>query len=165
MTPTLYFLRSSESKIVKDMTKYAHPDLEDGAIYSDFYGLTAKDLGVYALVDNAIVGAVWSRRLYASHGAAAFINEETPVLSMCVLPEFRGKGVGSAMMHQFLLEAGEVCEQLSIAVANDEPTVNFFKKFDFVEAEGCEVFTMLKTLEKKEIVRPTDGYDPRRWMD
>ncbi|HIP21346.1 MAG TPA: N-acetyltransferase, partial [Sulfurimonas sp.] len=24
---------------------------------------------------------------------------------------------------------------------------------------------MQKALEKKEIVRPTDGYDPRKWMD
>jgi hypothetical protein len=24
---------------------------------------------------------------------------------------------------------------------------------------------MVKKLEKKEIIRPTDGYDPTRWMD
>jgi len=165
MTPTLYFLRSSESKIVKDMTKIAHPDLDDTTIYSDFYGLSTKDLGLYALIDNSIVGAIWSRKLNAEHNAAAFIDENTPVLSMVILPEFRGKGIGSAMMSQFLLEAGEVYEQLSILVKEEEKTVKFFEKFDFVTTPNNANKTMLKKLEKKEIVRPTDGYDPRKWMD
>lgn len=165
MTPTLYFLRSSESKIVKDMTHYIYPDLEDNTIYSDFYGLTAKDLGLYALVDNKIAGAIWSRRLNASHKSKAYINEQTPVLSIYVFPEFRAQGIGSAMMQQFLLEAGEVCEQLSIEVKYNKQTIDFFSKFDFVETQECDVFTMIKKLEKKDIVRPTDGYDPTRWMD
>ncbi len=55
MIPQLYFLRSSEQKIVTDMVKYAHSkDTPNLKIYSDFYGLTAKDLGLYAIVDNHI---------------------------------------------------------------------------------------------------------------
>ncbi|MEA2072850.1 MAG: GNAT family N-acetyltransferase [Campylobacterota bacterium] len=165
MTPTLYFLRSSESKIVKDMTKYAHPDLEDNSIYSDFYGLTAKDLGLYALVDNVIAGAIWSRKLNAEHNATGFVDEQTPVLSIYVLPEFRAKGIGQSMMSQFLLEAGEVYEGVSISILDDEKIINFFEKFNFKRVENSHSIVMKKELEKKEIIRPTDGYDPTRWMD
>ena len=165
MTPTLYFLRSSESKIVKDMSKYAHPDLENSDIYNDFYGLTAKDLGLYALVDNKIAGAIWSRKLNAEHNAVAFTDEQTPVLSISVLPEYRGQGIGKHMMHQFLLEAGEVCEGLSVAVVDDNRVVNFFENFDFVRVKTSEPIIMKKELEQKEIQRPTDGYDPSKWMD
>ena len=87
MNKELYFLRSSEQKIVNDMIKYAHPkDSENLSIYSDFYGLTAKDLGVY-------------------------------------------------------------------------------EKFGFEKADDSDALVMVKKLEKKAVVRPTDGYDPTRWMD
>ncbi len=166
MIPQLYFLRSSEQKIVTDMVKYAHskeiPNLE---IYSDFYGLTAKDLGLYALMDNHIAGAIWSRRLNKEHNSTAFMNENTPVMSMAVLPEFRAKGVGSFMMEQFLQEAGALYEQLSVNVYNNQKTIRFYEKFGFEIIENSKNIIMVKKLEKKEVFRPTDGYDPTRWMD
>jgi len=152
MTPTLYFLRSSESKIVKDMTKYAHKKSDNLNIYYDFYGLTAKDLGLYALVDGIIAGAIWSRKF----------DGETPILSLAVLPEFRAKGLATAMMEQFLVEAGAVSQEMQVQTYADERAVNFYEKFDFIKLPKR---VMSKTFERQEIVRPTDGYDPRRWMD
>jgi ribosomal protein S18 acetylase RimI-like enzyme len=168
MIPQLYFLRSSEQKIVTDMLKYAYvEDTPNLNIYSDFYGLTAKDLGLYALVDNHIAGAIWSRRLNSEHNSTAFVDEKTPVLSMAVLPEFRAKGVGTFMMDQFLQEAGALYEQLSVGVLNNSKTIKFYKKFGFEIVDNSEqkIITMIKKLEKKEVFRPTDGYDPTKWMD
>jgi len=152
MTPTLYFLRSSESKIAKDMTKYAHKAADNLNIYYDFYGLTPKDLGLYALVDNIIVGAIWTREL----------ENKTPSLSLAVLPEYRGKGIATAMMEQFLVEISAVSEVIIAKTYENEALIKFYTKFDFLQKENS---LMEKTLEKKEIVRPTDGYDPRKWMD
>ena len=152
MNPTLYFLRSSESKIVKDMTNYAHKEAPNLEIYYDFYGLTAKDLGLYALVDNVITGAIWTRKL----------DGDIPILSMAVLPEFRGKGIGTAMMEQFLVEAGAVSQEMQVETYENERVVKFYEKFGFVTIGKS---TMKKTFEQKDIVRPSDGYDPRRWMD
>lgn len=103
MKPTLYFLRSSEQKILTDMLHYAMrlddvnkslSDIPKLAIYNEFYGFTSKDLGLYALVDNQLAGAVWIRRLNADHGSNGYIDENTPILNIAVLPEFRGKGIG-----------------------------------------------------------------------
>ena len=153
MNIELYFLRSSEQKIVQDMVQLAHPkDTPNLEIYTKFYGLTTKDLGLYALVNNEIAGAIWSRELNN--------NRDTPVLSLAVLEKFRGQGIGSHMINQFLLEAGSLYEKIIVHPVDE--AITFYEKFEF---EKIDDSTMMKILEKKEVIRPTDGYDPTRWMD
>jgi len=154
MTPTLYFLRSSENKIVENMLPYAHPKESEVEKFSSFYGLTPKDLGLYALIDNTIAGAIWSRILQ---------DDQTPTLSIAILPAFRKKGVASAMMEQYLIEAAASYEALQIDSYDEVSLINFLEKFGFEKEKNSS--KMRKILEKREIIRPTDGYDPRRWMD
>jgi len=156
MSRELYFLRSSEQKIVINMFKYAHPNKDERELkkYTEFYGLTTKDLGLYALVDNKIAGAIYSRILNP---------DELPTLSVAIVPEFKGEGIGSFMMDQFLQEAATMYDGLSIDVSAKPKSLKFYEKFGFTK--DSESFKLTKKLEKKEIVRPTDGYDPTRWMD
>lgn len=157
MNKELYFLRSSEQKIVNDMVKYAYPeDKQNHSLFTDFYGLSQKDLGLYALVDNEIAGAVWSRILK---------DENTPVMSVAIIPKFRAKGIGSFMIEQFLQEAGEVYDQISIDISSQPESEKFYEKFGFERVENSNNVVMLKKLERKAVVRPSDGYDPTRWMD
>ncbi|MFA5455390.1 MAG: GNAT family N-acetyltransferase [Sulfurimonas sp.] len=183
MKPTLYFLRSSEQKIVTDMLYYAYrldetdkkaQDFAELEIYDRFYGLSSKDLGLYALCEHKIAGAIWLRLLKEDDKAKGFIDEKTPVLTIGVKPEFRKMGIGSAMLEQLFLEAGALFEKISVSVLNNEKSIGFFKKHGFVEVEnsfgrspidGAETIIMAKELPKERIVRPTDGYDPRKWMD
>ena len=156
MSRELYFLRSSESKIVKDMVKLAKlPQGVEHSTFTEFYGLTTKDLGLYALVDNEIAGAVWSRE---------FDSKETPQMSLAIVEKFKGQGIGSFMMDQFLQEAGAVYESISIDLSAKPKSLKFYEKFGF-ERENENNFLLIKKLEKKEVFRPTDGYDPTRWMD
>ena len=158
MNKELYFLRSSEGKIVTDMLKYAYSeDMENLNIYSDFYGLTPKDLGLYALVNNKIAGAIWSRELNG--------NSDTPILSVAILPEFKGKRIGAFMMEQFLQEAGAIYEQISIDITHKQKAISFYKKFGFESVDDSNAFVLVKKLEKKEVLRPSDGYDSSYWMD
>jgi len=184
MKPTLYFLRSSEQKILTDMLHYAMrldvvnkslSDIPKLAIYEEFYGFTSKDLGLYAFVDNQLAGAVWIRRLNSDHGSNGYIDDNTPVLNIAVLPEFRGHGIGSQMIEQLFIEAGALYENISVSVVEDSPAISFYERHGFVHhdngsveqsfVDGSDVITMIKRLEKAAVVRPTDGYDPRRWMD
>jgi ribosomal protein S18 acetylase RimI-like enzyme len=172
MEPILYFLRSTEQKIVTDMLHYAYrldegdkkvqdfPDLE---IYHRFYGLSSKDLGLYALSEHKIAGAAWIRLLSKDDKAEGYIDEKTPILTIAVKPEFRSKGIGSAMLEQLFLEAGSLYEKISVSV--DEDSINFFKKHGFEEVGRSKAITMIKELPKERVVRPTDGYDPQKWMD
>ena len=183
MTPTLYFLRSSEQKIVTDMLHFSArlyevgktlDDVAELDMYNKFYGLTTKDLGLYALVGHKIAGAVWLRELKKENGANAYVDDKTPVLNIAVKPEFRGQGIGSAMLEQLFLEAGALYKQISVSILNNERTLNYFEKFGFTKLEGSngkspvdgsEVITMIKSISNEAVTRPSDGYDPQRWMD
>ena len=149
MIPTLYFLRSSESKIAKDMTRIAYGD--DLEIYYKNYGLNSSDLGLYALVDNQITGAVWVRWI-----------DNKAVLSVAVKEAFRNQQIASHMLNQLFLEAGTIYDTLHVEIADDTKEVKFFKKLGFVKQDNK---TMIKTVKNEVVVRPTDGYDPTRWMD
>ena len=184
MKPTLYFLRSSEQKIVTDMLYYAMRlnevnkqlcDIPKLSIYEEFYGFTSKDLGLYALVDNQIAGAAWIRRLNADHGSNGYIDDRTPILNIAVIPDFRGQGIGSMMLEQLFIEAGALHEDISVSVISESSASHFYERHGFVRnnngqnekspVDGSDVVTMVKRLERAEIKRPSDGYDPRRWMD
>lgn len=184
MNITLYFLRSSEQKIVTDMLHYAMrldevsktlSDIPKLAIYDEFYGFTTKDLGLYALVDNQLVGAAWVRRLNSDHGSNGYIDDNTPQLIMAVLPEFRGHGIGSAMIEQLCIEVAALYHQITLSIVEGARAINFYERHGFVLydsqfneksfVDGSNVITMVKQLKRGEVKRPIDGYDPRRWMD
>lgn len=153
MNRELYFLRSSEAKIVKDMVKFAYPsDTPNLERLYEFYGLTSKDLGLYALVDNEIAGAVWTREL----------DGDIPVMSFAVVPKFKKQGIGIFMIEQFLQEVGALYEEIKIDISHKPKAIKFYKKYGFQENPNN---IMIKKLERKEVLRPTDGYDPTRWMD
>jgi ribosomal protein S18 acetylase RimI-like enzyme len=165
MSLELYFLRSSEQKIVTDMLYYSqeldtkgstlsqNPELD---IYHTFYGLTSKDLGLYAMQNAEVCGAIWSRKLN---------NEEIPFINIAVKPPFRDNGVGSFMMQQFIEESSALYEALRVDLSKNDKNLHFFKKFGFeIEQDGEQKVLMKKTLQYKEVHRPSDGYDPRKWM-
>lgn len=179
----LYFLRSTEQKIASDMLRYAYgldivektvkdfPALE---IYTRHYGLSSKDLGLYALKEHKIAGAAWIRILSEHSDADAYIDSDTPILNIAVKPEFRNIGIGSAMLQQLLLEASALYKQISVRVKKETSAVKFYENFGFVRVEdsdskspidGSDVFTMIKKLEYKKVERPSDGYDSAKWMD
>jgi len=149
LIPTLYFLRSSEAKIAKDMTKIAYgKELEK---YYKNYGLNSSDLGLYSLVDNQIAGAVWVRFL-----------DNKAVLSVAVKPEFRKQKIASHMLNQLFLEAGTIYDTLHVEIADDSKEAGFFEKLGFSK-QGNSIMT--KKVKDEAVIRPTDGYDPTRWMD
>jgi len=184
MNTTLYFLRSSEQKIVTDMLFYAMrlnevnktlQEIPSLSMYEQFYGFTNKDLGLYVLADNQVAGAVWTRQLSTDHLSNGFVDDRTPILNIAVIPKYRGEGIGSAMIEQFLLEAGALHEKISVSVVRDSAAVRFYERHGFIyydngfeeksPVDGSHVVTMIKHLSIEAVKRPTDGYDPRRWMD
>ncbi len=154
MSKDLYFLRSSEQKILKDMLKFAYPSNSlDLKKHSEFYGLKSTDLGLYALVDNEIAGAIWLRK---------YENDEIPMMSVAIVPKYKGEGIGSYMMKQFLQEAGALYDKVTIDISHKQKSIKFYEKFGFYKIND---FVLAKKLEKKEVIRPNDAYDASKWMD
>lgn len=171
MNTTLFFLRSSEQKIAYNMLPYAlaldenHPILN---VYTSDYGFKSSDVGIYSQSNNVVSAAAWIRLYKESDGVSGFVDDVTPVLVVGVIPDVRGSGVGSLIMDQLLQEAAVIYEQISVSVRSNSREVKFYEQLGFtplIDAEPKDVLIMIKKLEKKAITRPTDGYDPRRWMD
>ena len=137
-------------------------------IYTNDYGFKSSDVGIYSQTNNAVSGAAWIRLYKEPDSVVGFVDDVTPVLLIGVIPDVRGMGIGSLVMDQLLQEAAVVFDQISVSVESNSRAINFYERFGFVrltDSEQGDVFTMIKKLVKKEITRPTDGYDPRRWMD
>ncbi len=77
------------------------------------------------------------------------------------------------MLEQFISEAGALYDEIQVELIEESTLDALYKKFDFemIEYEGKSLVDGKKTiklvrkLERAEPVRPSDNYDPRRWMD
>ena len=183
MNSTLYFLRSSEQKIATEMLYYATrldetektlDDFPQLRMYDKYYGLSHKDQGLYMLCESGVSGAAWIRLISEEKGSNAFVDAQTPILSIAVKPEFRRQGIAKIMLDQLLQEAGGRYKQISVSVLENSSVIKFFEEFGFVKLDippkqspidNKPAIIMIKELSKEEIVRPSDGYDPTRWMD
>lgn len=171
MNTTLFFLRSSEQKIAYNLLPFAlglDVNLPILNVYTNDYGFKSSDVGIYSQTNNAVSAVAWIRLYKEADIVCGYVDDITPVLIVGVIPDVRGMGIGSLVMEQLLQEAAAVYNQISVSVASKSRAINFYERLGFVPLVGSEkidIFTMVKKLEKKAITRPTDGYDPRRWMD
>ncbi|MDD5212318.1 MAG: GNAT family N-acetyltransferase [Sulfuricurvum sp.] len=171
MNTTLFFLRSSEQKIAYNMLPYVFAldaNLPILNVYTNEYGFKSSDVGIYSQSNNSVSAAAWIRLYKESDGVSGYVDDVTPVLVIGVIPDVRGTGIGSLVMDQLLQEAAVMYDQISVSIQSNSRAINFYERLGFIpliDSEQRDVFTMVKKLEKKAITRPTDGYDPRRWMD
>ncbi len=118
-----------------------HPDV---FVYIDGFGSKIGDMGVVAEVEGRIVGAAWERII----PAFGHVDKDTPELAISVLPEYRGRGVGAAMMtrlFELLRESGY--KQTSLAVQKRNAATSFYQRLGYETVrESEEEFIMIKDL-------------------
>ena len=73
------------------------PELQ---VYLTDFGKRKDDICFVAQVDQRIVGAVWAR-IMNDYG---HIDDQTPSLSISIFKEYRGRGIGTALMKTMLKE-------------------------------------------------------------
>ncbi|MBN2511277.1 MAG: GNAT family N-acetyltransferase [Spirochaetales bacterium] len=94
-----------------------------------------------------ITGAAWSRILSGSPRGYGNINDTTPELSISVLPEHRGKGLGTALIGTLIQVLGrEGFSSLSLSVQKANPACRLYTRAGFrVQEERPEEFIMIRT--------------------
>jgi len=107
------------------------------------------DAAVIALDDvGSPVGAAWYRLFKASAPGYGFVDEQTPELTISVVPSRRQHGVGKELLDALLAKASEVGHSaVSLSVEQDSPAVKFYERNGFERVgEAAGGIVMLRRL-------------------
>jgi len=93
----------------------------------------ADDAGFLAISEltQEPVGAVWLRLMTRDDAGYGYLDDETPELSIAVLPQHRGRGVGTRLLSALLLEAEANYKAVSLSVSADNPAVGLYERAGF----------------------------------
>ena len=114
------------------------PELQ---VYVKDFGKNKGDLCLVAEANNEIVGAVWCR-IMNDYG---HVNDATPSFAISLYKEYRGLGIGTALMKEMLcLLKQRGYEQTSLAVQKANYAVGMYKKVGFeIVDENEEEYIMV----------------------
>ena len=90
------------------------------------------DFGVIAEHRGTPVGAAWLRLFGAAFPGYGFIDERTPEISIAVVGECRGRGIGSALLDALVDSARQTGHAaLSLSVESANPAVALYERSGF----------------------------------
>jgi ribosomal protein S18 acetylase RimI-like enzyme len=129
-----------------------HPDI---AKYVENWGQPG-DLGFIALEANngEEIAAIWVRLFSEAKPGYGYVDSAIPELSIAVLPEYRNRGIGSALIRHLFTHAQTVCSAISLSVSLDNPARRLYERLGFERLrQDATSVTMLKQLSNDGIVR------------
>ena len=99
--------------------------------YVDNWGRVG-DVALVATETGHRVGAAWFRSFRAAEPGYGFVDEETPELTISVVPSRRKHGVGKELLDALLAKAREQGHTaVSLSVERDSPAVKFYERNGF----------------------------------
>jgi len=113
--------------------RWADPDLEDLPVgrYVDRWGREG-DTALVLIERFRPVGAAWYRLFKESEPGYGFVDEQTPELTIAVVPSCRGRGYGDQLLTALLDRArADGYEQISLSVMPDSPAVHLYRRHGF----------------------------------
>lgn len=110
-------------------------------IYYEEFGSGPADYCFVAEAAGRVVGAVWTR-IMNDYG---HVDDETPSFAISLIPEYRGRGIGTRLLKQMLSFLGEKgYRQASLAVQKANYAVRMYEKAGFrTVAENEEEYIMV----------------------
>ena len=121
----------------------SNPDLQ---VYIVGFGTQKDDCCVVAEVDNKVVGAAWVR-IMNDYG---HIDDETPSLAISVYKQYRGSGIGTALMKRLLIVLKEKgYNRTSLAVQKANYALKMYQDVGYeIVDENEEEYIMINYLQK-----------------
>jgi len=105
--------------------------LPELARYVDNWMKRPGDLGFVALEQRRLIGAAWIREWSDSDHGYGFVNATIPEISISLLPEYRGRGVGTKLLGLLLGEVSLKYEAVSLSVASYNPAKRLYERHGF----------------------------------
>lgn len=101
------------------------PELQ---VYIERFGEQDGDICLVAEFDSKIVGAVWVR-IMNDYG---HISDDMPSLAISLLPEYRGKGIGTALMQSMQeIVSKQGYKGISLSVQKQNYATKMYRKLGF----------------------------------
>jgi ribosomal protein S18 acetylase RimI-like enzyme len=128
-----------DAPFLRDMVKHAYywrwadPATADvpASRYVEGWGRPG-DRGLILIDESFPVGAAWYRLFTAVRPGYGFLDEQTPELTIAVVPSRRGRGFGEQLLTALLEQAREDGHSaLSLSVEKDNPAVGLYRRFGF----------------------------------
>jgi len=131
---------SRDVHFLKDMLRHAYywrattvPESGEPPVqrYVERWGRPG-DTALIAIQDFQPVGAAWYRLFKADNPGYGFVDEETPELSIAVVPSKRGSGLGSELLDALMARArADGYASISLSVEKDNPAVALYERHGF----------------------------------
>lgn len=140
---------------------FTDADLDAADDLAHYLQLGPEDFGVVAETDQGNpAGVVWCQYADAGSGGYGFVSASVPELSIAVLPEFRGRGLGRVLLDAATDEATDRdCPGLSLSVEAGNWAQQFYRRSGFVTVGlNGNSDTMLRDLQAPP--RADDGTEP-----
>jgi ribosomal protein S18 acetylase RimI-like enzyme len=77
------------------------------------------------------MGAVWIRLSSEDDKGFAYLDEETPELGIALLPEYRGQGIGTALLKHMLEAAKNLHPAISLSVSPHNQAIRLYERLGF----------------------------------
>jgi len=139
-----------DTRFLRDMLRHAYhwrmgdPDLPVFR-YVKNWGRPG-DAGVIASSGPNAYGAAWYRLFPADTPGFAFVDEQTPEVTIAVVPSHRGKGTGGELL-EALLERARADGFSQISLSAEPGQTGFYEKHGFQELERKDgTVTMVASL-------------------
>ena len=138
-------------RFLRDMLRHAyHWRLNEDAErpvhrYVQNWGRPGDD-GVIAMDGPHSYGAAWYRLFTTGEPGFGFVDEQTPELTIAVVPSRRGKGAGKELLDA-LLDRARANGFEAVSLSTDRDQVGWYERFGFeVVGEAPHAVTMLARL-------------------
>jgi ribosomal protein S18 acetylase RimI-like enzyme len=124
----------------------------------------AGDLGFIAVESSGgqRIGAAWSRPSSGEDKGFAYIDERTPELGVAVFPEYRGGGVGTALLERLLEEAKNFYPAIALSVSPNNPAIRLYERLGFETVDIRDGYPVMKRdLNTQPQTWPNSSFKPR----
>ena len=99
----------------------------------------AGDIGTVAEAGDLPIGAAWLRLWSKDDRGYGYIADDIPELAIALLPDYRGQGIGTALLTSVLHEASKRYPAVSLSIRADNPALRLYQRFSFRPVAGTEV--------------------------
>jgi GNAT superfamily N-acetyltransferase len=90
-----------------------------------------REPGVIAQSDDQPIGAAWVRVLAGDQRGYGYVADDVPELGVSVMPDFRGRGIGTQMLEALLAASNGRYRAISLSVHAANPARRLYERFAF----------------------------------